>query len=55
VLLEEWGRADEAIATIRSHSNTGGRLMADFLGRLLARHGRGDEAFELLRPHINAD
>ena len=52
VLFEEWGQPDEAIATIRRHSKAGGRLMADFLGRLLARHGHGDEAFELLRPHI---
>lgn len=52
VLLEEWGRSDGAITTIRNHSKTGGRLMADHLGRLLARHGRGDEAFELLSPHI---
>jgi hypothetical protein len=52
VLLEEWDRPDEAIATIRRHAKAGGRLMTGYLGRLLARHGHGDEAFELLRPHI---
>jgi tetratricopeptide (TPR) repeat protein len=52
VLLEDWGRPDEAIATIRRHSKAGNRLMAEYLGRLLARHGCGDEAFDLLSPHI---
>jgi thioredoxin-like negative regulator of GroEL len=48
-LLEGWGRADEAIALLRSHEED--RLVLGDLARMLARHGRGDEAFDLLRPH----
>ncbi|MEU5811476.1 hypothetical protein [Streptomyces sp. NPDC047718] len=51
-LLEDWGRAQEAIALSRPYAEAGDRLVLDFFTRLLARHGQGAEAFALLRPRI---
>ncbi|MFD6424178.1 hypothetical protein [Streptomyces sp. NPDC060198] len=51
-LLEEWSRADEAVALCRPYAEAGDRQALVFFARLLARHGRGGEAFALLRAGI---
>jgi tetratricopeptide (TPR) repeat protein len=50
-VLEDGGRADEAIALARRSAKRGMPFLFEHLTRLLARHGGADEAYELLRPH----
>lgn len=51
-VLEDAGRADEAIALARRGAKRGMPFLFERLTRLLARHGGAAEACELLRPHI---
>ncbi|MEU4096462.1 hypothetical protein [Streptomyces sp. NPDC026673] len=50
-VLEDGGRADEAIALARRSAKRGMPFLFEHLTRLLARHGGAAEACELLRPH----
>ncbi|MGW3246307.1 tetratricopeptide repeat protein [Streptomyces sp. NPDC001070] len=50
-VLEDGGRADEAIALARRSAKRGMPFLFEHLTRLLARHGGAAEAYELLRPH----
>ncbi|MFJ3876818.1 tetratricopeptide repeat protein [Streptomyces sp. NPDC090077] len=47
LLLEDWGRVEEAVAQARPYARVGG-FKLELLARLLARHGRLGEAVPLL-------
>ncbi|MFD8736069.1 hypothetical protein ACFV06_14300 [Streptomyces sp. NPDC059618] len=50
-LLENWGRAEEALALVRTQEGQD-RLAAPVEARLLVALGRAEEAMDLLRPHL---
>ncbi|MGW2787768.1 tetratricopeptide repeat protein [Streptomyces populi] len=50
-LLESWGRAEEALALVRTQVGED-RLAAPVEARLLVAVGRTQEAVDLLRPHL---
>ncbi|MET7290115.1 hypothetical protein [Streptomyces sp. NPDC005573] len=51
-LLESWGRAEEALALVRTREGED-RLAAPVEARLLVVLGRVQEAIDLLRPHLD--